>query len=91
MALEPTITDDRPPPFEEVRQRVSEVTTHMDAVSVLAMSGRFPSLGDIRESPRRSQFEEAAQSCLAQSRAVDSQLNCEKRAAPRGGTPIAMG
>jgi hypothetical protein len=60
MALEPMITDDEPPPFAEVRRRVSEVTTHMDVVSVLEMSGRFPTLGDIRESPFRTQFEAAA-------------------------------
>jgi hypothetical protein len=60
MALEPMITDDEPPPFAEVRQRVSTVTTHMDVVSVLEMSGRSPALGDIRESPFRTQFEEAA-------------------------------
>ena len=60
MALEPMITDDQPPPFAEVRRRLSGVTTHMDVVSVLEMSGRFPSLGDIRESPFRTQFEEAA-------------------------------
>jgi hypothetical protein len=60
MALEPMISDDEPPPFAEVRRRLSGVTTHMDVVSVLEMSGRFPSLGDIRESPLRTQFEEAA-------------------------------
>jgi hypothetical protein len=32
----------------------------MDVVSVLEMSGRFPSLGDMRESPFRTQFEQAA-------------------------------
>jgi hypothetical protein len=60
MALEPMIMDDDPPPFAEVRGRVSAVTTHMDVVSVLEMSGRFPSLGDMRESPFRTQFEQAA-------------------------------
>jgi hypothetical protein len=44
MALEPMIANDLPTPFAEVRRRVSEVTTHIDVVSVMEMSGRFPSL-----------------------------------------------
>ena len=73
MVLAPMITDDEPSvttfarpgwsrllKFAEVRRLVSGVTSHMDVVSVLEMSGRFPSLGDIRESPFRTQFEEAA-------------------------------
>jgi len=59
-ALEPMIANDDPLPFDEVRLRISQVTTHMDVVSVLEMSGRFPSLGDWRDSPFRAQFEEAA-------------------------------
>jgi hypothetical protein len=59
-ALTRLVADDQPPSLEEVRLRIAAVQTRMDVVSVLEISGRFPSLGSPLSPALGAQFEQVA-------------------------------